>query len=339
MLKRIYAIFRARNLEFMRDRGSMSWNIVLPVALVFGLSFIFGGGDRPQYTIGVLQSAPDIDSSAHPFLQTRYMEFVAVQAEEDAYRKVARHQLDLLLQLGQPVRYWINPDSPKGYFAEIALLESNGSRPLQKEQISGDAVGYVDWLLPGILGMNMMFSCLFGVGYVVVRYRKNGFLKRLRATPLRAIEFVIAQVASRLMLIMSITVLIYLGTKYFLDTRMEGSYATLFIVAALGSISLVSLGLMVAARVTSEELAGGLLNIATWPMMMLSGVWFSLEAANDWVRTIANVFPLTHILDAARAVMLDGATLAEISPQLLTLATMSAVFLALGAAVFRWHPR
>ena len=339
MLKRIYAIFRARNLEFVRDRGSMSWNIVLPVALVFGLSFIFGGGDRPQYTIGVLQSAADIDSSAHPFLQTRYMEFVAVQAEEDAYRKVARHQLDLLLQLGQPVRYWINPDSPKGYFAEIALLESNGSRPLQKEQISGDAVGYVDWLLPGILGMNMMFSCLFGVGYVVVRYRKNGFLKRLRATPLRAIEFVIAQVASRLMLIMSITVLIYLGTKYFLDTRMEGSYATLFIVAALGSISLVSLGLMVAARVTSEELAGGLLNIATWPMMMLSGVWFSLEAANDWVRTIANAFPLTHILDAARAVMLDGATLAEISPQLLTLATMSAVFLALGAAVFRWHPR
>ena len=138
--------------------------------------------------------------------------------------------------------------------------------------------------------MNMMFSCLFGVGYVVVRYRKNGFLKRLGATPLRSIEFVIAQVASRLLLILSITTFVYAGTRYFLDTRMEGSHLTLFIVAAVGATSLISLGLLVAARVTSEELAGGLLNIATWPMMMLSGVWFSLEAASPWIRDLANIF-------------------------------------------------
>jgi ABC-type multidrug transport system permease subunit len=184
----------------------------------------------------------------------------------------------------------------------------------------------------------MMFSCLFGVGYVVVRYRKNGFLKRLRATPLRSVEFIIAQVASRLLLILSITVFVYLGTSYFLEIRMEGSHATLFLVAAAGAICLISLGLLVAARVTSEELAGGLLNLATWPMMLLSGVWFSLESASEWVRQVANVFPLTHILTAARAVMLDGATLGDIAPQLVLLLTMAAVFLGLGAAVFRWRP-
>ena len=339
MLNRIYAIFRARNLEFIRDRGSMSWNIILPVALMFGLSFIFGA-DRAEYTVGVLQSGTEIDASAHPFLETRYIQFVAVNDEADGFRRVARHQLDLLMQIVGQQRYWVNPDSPKGYFAELALLQADADAggDITKEQISGEPVRYVDWVLPGILGMNMMFSCLFGVGYVVVRYRKNGFLKRLRATPLRAIEFVIAQVASRLVLVTLITSFVFAGTKYFLDTRMDGSYITLFIVLVVGAVSLISMGLMIAARVTSEELAGGLLNMVTWPMMMLSGVWFSLEAANDAVRNIAKVFPLTHILDSARAVMLDGANLAAIAPQLIALLAMTAVFLVIGAVIFRWHP-
>jgi ABC-type multidrug transport system permease subunit len=338
MIKRIYAIFRARNVEFMRDRSSLSWNILFPVLLMFGLSFIFSSGDRALYTIGVLQQAEAIDHSRHAFLDTRYFEFVVVNDREDGFRKVARHQLDLLVEFGTPGRYWVNPDSPKGYFAELALLQSDSGKTINKEQIEGDAIRYVDWVLPGILGMNIMFSCLFGVGYVVVRYRKNGFLKRLRATPLRSVEFIIAQVGSRMLLILCITTFVYVGTRYFLDTRMEGSHVTLFIIAAVGSISLISLGLLVAARVTSEELAGGLLNLATWPMMMLSGVWFSLESASPWVKQFANIFPLTHILNSARAVMLDGATLSDIAPQLIALMAMSVVFLATGAAIFRWRP-
>jgi ABC-type multidrug transport system permease subunit len=340
MLKRIYAIFRARNLEFIRDRSSLSWNIILPVALMFGLSFIFGGEGRTQFTVGVVQAEEELDEQKHPFLATRYVRFVVVDDEKDGFRKISRHQLDLLVRFGTPSRYWVNPKSPKGYFVEFALLQSEapGGNRLQKSQITGDAVRYVDWVLPGILGMNMMFSCLFGVGYVVVRYRKNGFLKRLRATPLRSIEFVIAQVASRLMLIMVITTFVYIGTKYFLDTRMEGSHLTLFLLALTGAVALLSMGLLVAARVTSEEFAGGLLNLLTWPMMLLSGVWFSLESADPWVRNVANVFPLTHVLNSARAVMLDGATLIDIAPAILSLALMSVVFLGAGAAMFRWRP-
>jgi ABC-type multidrug transport system permease subunit len=339
MLKRIFAIFRARNLEFIRDRGTMAWNLILPVMLMFGLSFIFSV-DRPVYTVGVLQSDPDLDVAAHPFLETRYIDFVVITDEKIGFSRIARHQLDLLVQFEGRRQYWINPDSRKGYFVELVLLESDTGQniTLQKAQIEGDAVRYVDWVLPGILGMNMMFSSLFGVGYVVVRYRKNGFLKRLRATPLRALEFVIAQVFSRLALIVMITSFLYVGTKFFLDTRMDGSYLTLITVLIVGAISLISLGLMISARVTSEELAGGFLNMVTWPMMMLSGVWFSLESANDWIQQFSNIFPLTHVLDAARAVMIDGAGFVDIAPQLTTLVIMSALFLSFGALAFRWHP-
>ena len=317
----------------------MAWNLILPVMLMFGLSFIFSA-DRPVYVVGVLQSAAEIDVAVHPFLQTRYIDFVVINDEETGFSRIARHQLDLLVQFEGPQQYWINPDSRKGYFVELALLESGSGQgtTLVKAQIEGDAIRYVDWVLPGILGMNMMFSSLFGVGYVVVRYRKNGFLKRLRATPLRSLEFVIAQVASRLALIVMITSFLFFGTRFFLDTRMDGSYLTLLTVLIVGAICLISLGLMISARVTSEELAGGFLNMVTWPMMMLSGVWFSLESASEWVRRISDIFPLTHVLDAARAVMIDGAGFVEIAPQLTTLVIMSALFLSFGALAFRWHP-
>jgi len=338
MLRRIYAVFRARNREFLRDRGTLTWNLILPIALMFGLSFAFSN-DRDAYTVGVFQEAAEIDISEHAFFETSYINFVAYSNFDLALRKLSRHQLDLLVEIGERPRYWLNPESAKGYFAEIALLQagSTSKSSIRKQEVIGEAVAYADWLLPGILAMNMMFSCLFGVGYVIVRYRKNGFLKRLSATPLTSFEFIAAQVASRLVLILLITSFIYVGTHLLLDTRMEGSYFTLLLIAVVGAISLVSLGLVVSARVTSEELAGGLLNLINWPMMMLSGVWFSLEGAPDAVQTVANIFPLTHVLDSARAVMLDGATLLDVGPSLIALTALSAVFFAIGAKVFRWE--
>ena len=338
MFKRIFAVFVARNREFVRDRSSLAWNLLLPVALVFGLSYAFDG-QRDEYTVGVLQAEAEIDASAHPFLETRYVRFVPYANIEDAMLKVERHQLDLLVEIGPPTRYWINPTATKGYFVEFALLQSTATATSSviKEQVAGQPVRYADWILPGILGMNMMFSCLFGVGYVIVRYRKNGFLKRLRATPLTSFEFITAQVASRMVLIMLITTVVYTGTHLLLDTRMEGSYVTLFVVGLVGAISMISLGLVVSARVTSEELAGGLLNLINWPMMMLSGVWFSLEGTGETVQTISQIFPLTHVLKSARAVILDGATFAEVAPSLGAMLLLSAVFLAIGAWIFRWE--
>ena len=338
MFGRIYSIFKGRNREFLRDRASFTWNLLLPIVLMMGLSFAFND-DRDAYTVGVLQDAETIDTEQHPFLSIRYVRFVPTSDKEDALRKLSRHQLDLLVEFDDVPRYWVNPDSTKGHFVELALLQSGAAAPpaIEKEQIEGEPVRYVDWVLPGILGMNMMFSSLFGVGYVIVRYRKNGFLKRLRATPLTAFEFITAQVTSRMVLIMCITAFVYTGTHLFLDTRMDGSYFTLFLVALVGAISLVSLGLVVSARVTSEELAGGLLNLINWPMMLLSGVWFSLEGAGSFAQGFAKIFPLTHILNSARAVMLDGATLVDVAPSLLALIVMSAAFFAIGARIFRWE--
>ncbi|MGH8530082.1 MAG: ABC transporter permease [Nevskiales bacterium] len=336
-LKRIAALTRVRNLEFLRDRASLGWNILVPVLLVLGLAVVFGGPDKPLFKVAVLTDAPTLDAELHPFLGTRFVEFFRVEDEADSLSKVERHQIDMLLDLRiEPPRYWVNSTSPKGYFLE-RMLDAAPAQGFRRELVEGREIRYVDWLLPGILGMNMMFSCLFGVGYVIVRYRKNGYLKRLSATPLRAFEYIIAQVSSRLMLIMAITVAIFIGTDWIIHFRMEGRYINLFLVTLLGAASMIAMGLTIAARVTSEELAGGLLNLLSLPMMVVSGIWFSLEGREPWLQHLAAVFPLTHLIDAARAIMLDGAGLWQIRHQLLILLGMTVAFLTLGASWFRWR--
>ncbi len=333
MTQRLLAVLHARNLEFLRDRSTLIFTLLLPILLVIGMGFVFGGPERPLFKVGVL--APHIDPGAHPFLQERYVEFVALPQAQQALQKVRHQQVDLLVELTQPPRYWVNTDSPKGYIVEKLLLAA--APGAQRQPVSGAALRYVDWLFPGILGMNMMFSCLFGVGYVVLRYRKSGFLKRLHATPLSAFEFLSAQVLSRLGLILFVTIILYAGIRAIIGFHNAGSALLLLLLACVGALSMIALGLTIAARFSSEELVGGLLNLLTWPMMLLSGIWFSLEGSPRWVQWVAHIFPLTHVLDAARAVMLDGAGLAQITPHLLFLAATALAFLAFGAWSFRWR--
>jgi len=333
LIRRLLAVWHARNLEFVRDRPTLIFTVLLPVMLVVGMSFVFGGPERPVFKVGVI--GPRIDRQAHPFLRERYIEFVPIADEPSGIRKITHQQVDLLFALGAPPRYWVNTDSPKGYIAERLLLAAAPSSV--RQPVTGAALRYVDWLFPGILGMNMMFSCLFGVGYVVLRYRKSGFLKRLHATPLSAFEFLSAQVLSRLCLILFVTGVLFAGIGTIIHFRSAGNPALLLLVAVLGALSLIALGLTIAARFSSEEVVGGLLNLLTWPMMLLSGVWFSLEGSPQWVRWIADVFPLTHVLDAARAIMLDGAGVTQVIGDLIYLTCTALVFLAFGAWSFRWR--
>jgi ABC-type multidrug transport system permease subunit len=333
VIKRLAAVWHARNLEFVRDRRTMIFSLLMPIALVIGMSFIFGGKERPFFKVGVIAAV--IDKQAHPFLGERYVEFVPITDQATGLHKVTHQQIDLLLDLHGTTRYWVNTDSPKGYIVEKLLLASAAG--VQREPVTGAPVRYVDYLFPGILGMNMMFSCLFGVGYVVLRYRKSGFLKRLHATPLTAFEFLTAQVLSRLALIFFVTTVLYVGIGTIIHFQRTGSILLVILVGVLGALSMVAMGLTIAARFSSEEVVGGLLNLLTWPMMLLSGVWYSLEGSPRWVQWIASLFPLTHVLNAARAVMIDGAGLPEISTDLMYLGVTALVFLALGAWSFKWR--
>ncbi|MFT4724656.1 MAG: ABC-2 type transport system permease protein [Colwellia sp.] len=328
--KRFFAVVKARNIEFFRDRSSLGWNLFFPILMLAGLSFVFAGDGKAVYKVGVIDSKT-VQSS---FMETRYVDFIDYQDKALATVKLEQHAIDFLVDFSQK-SYWVNQGSPNSYLVEKIFLGQHNN--FQRLETYGKKIRYVDWVLPGILGMNMMFSCLFGVGYVIVRYRKNAVLKRLKATPLSAFEFVSAQLVSRIFIVMFMSSVVYIGCNFFFDFYMLGSYFDLFIIAVLGAISLISLGLLVASRSKSEELIGGLLNLTSWPMMLLSGVWFSLEGAPNAVKVFADFLPLTHLVAGARKVITEGSTLADISYHLTALLIMSTIFLALGSYLFSWN--
>lgn len=338
--KRIFAVFKARNLEFFRDKGSLSWSLLMPMLIIIAISAAFGGDGKPAYKVGVMSALPESEqlltaaSGQVEFFNLKHIEFVVYEDLAEAQEKVQRHGVDLLVDWQQQ-QYWVNQSSPQGYMVEQLLLGQN--LQYQKEVLIGKEVRYLDWLIPGILGMNIMFSSLFGASYVIVRYRKNSVLKRLKATPLKATEFIFAQVLSRVFVVMCMAFIVFTLCNYIFDFYMIGSYLDLVIVGLLGALCLISMGLLMACRSHSEELIGGLINVLTWPMMLLSGVWFSLEGASDFVVKISQIFPLTHMLNAARSIMIDGASLVDVQFEVILLSGLTLLFISLTGFLFKWE--
>jgi ABC-type polysaccharide/polyol phosphate export permease len=334
--RRILAVLRARNREFYRDKAGLGWNLLMPMLMILGFALLFSGTPQPLFTVGVI-AATEPAPATHPLLALPQLRIVREQDLTGAVDKVRRHQLDLLLDLGARPRYWVNEASAKGEVLERLLRSGPGHSDLLREPVRGRAIRYVDWVTPGVLATNIMFSSLWGVGWVIVRYRKNGVLRRLRATPLTAMEFLVAQVLSRLAIVMVANIAVFITADLLLDFPMRGSYLALLLVFLAGSVSMISIGLLVAARLRNEEMADGILNLISWPMMIGAGVWFSLEGTHPAAQAAAQLLPLTHLVDAARAIMLDGAALGAVLPQIAGLAGLSLALLLVAARLFRWQ--
>jgi len=341
----MWAMFVARNYEFFRDRAAFGWNFAFPFLIILGFGFIFGGREYQEFKVGLFPIAAGnefFQKSSIPlaFQTGKYLEFIPFTDLRSGEEKLRHQKIDILIDRHDPAHgYWINDSSPKGYIVEQLFLASltKGQTEAKKQVIQGLQVRYIDWLFPGILAMNMMFSALWGVGYVVVRYRKNGTLKRLKATPLTALEYLSAQMFSRIFLLMFTLAVVWLGSDLIFHFQVLGSYAALAFVFFLGGLSLCAMGLILAARGTSEEFTSGILNFITWPMMFLSEVWFSMEGAPGWLQNLANAFPLTHLLTAARKIMNDGASLSEVSTECFFMTLVTVVSLLLAAYLFSWN--
>jgi ABC-2 type transport system permease protein len=346
--KRLWTIFKARNYEFFRDREAFGWNFIFPFLIILGFAVIFKGDYQSAYKVGVFPVSTSvpieeaIGALPPSFSDIEAISWVGFESVDAGLKTLKHHKIDLLIEGDtNPLRYWASETSPKSKIVERLLLGSLSSGIPQaivdKKDIVGLPVRYIDWLFPGILGMNMMFSALYGVGWVVVRYRKNGVLKRLKATPLTAFEFLSAQLLSRIFVLMFTLTVVWIGSDWILDFTVYGNLFHLFLVFLTGSICMTALGLVVASRGTSEEFANGLLNFICWPMMFLSEVWFSIEGAPDWLKAFAKIFPLTHILTAARKVMNEGLGLLDVAPEMTILLSMTLLFLLGGASFFSWN--
>jgi ABC-2 type transport system permease protein len=215
--------------------------------------------------------------------------------------------------------------------------EADASRSPEVRHLEQAGSRYIDFLLPGMIGMGLMGGGMWGVGFVVVDMRVRKLLKRFLATPMRRSDFLLAVMTSRLMFTLAdIGILLLFGYLAF-GIRTQGSYFNLAIVTLLGGAAFAGIGLLVASRVQTIETVSGLMNLVMLPMWILSGVFFSSERFPAAVQPLINLLPLTALNQALRGIMLEGESLAVLWPQLAILTAYTVITFAVALRIFRWR--
>ncbi len=331
---RFWAVFVARNREFFRDLGALGWVFAFPFLLLFSFHYVFNVDHMSPYKVAWI-------SPAQPE-GFRSLEEINLTELDSALEKLRFHKVDLVIQLqnGQ-YEIWQNRQSPRSQLAWL-LLKGEWSqelpRPVQLRQVTGQAIRYADWLLPGLIAMNLLWMSLWGVGWVIVRHRKLGILKRLKASPVTAFEYLLAQILSRLIVLAFTGLVTFVGAYLISPYPIVGSLWDLGVLYMVGCFCHCAIGMIIAARMQSEELANGLLNLITYPMIFVSEIWFSLEGSPAWVIELAHWTPLWHLSDGMRRILFEGANLAQLSGSLWIFSLLSGLSLMIGSWLFRWNP-
>jgi ABC-type multidrug transport system permease subunit len=334
----------ARVREFSREPEVLFWVYGFPLLLAFGLGIAFAGREPERPKVDVVDG-PAAAELADILRADQFT--VGVDSELQCRDRLVKGKTALVLaprptELG----YIYDPTRSDSvlarYWAEATLLRSTAATAAihlqaKDEPLEKPGTRYIDFLLPGLLGMNLMGGGLFGVGFVLVDMRVRKLFKRLLATPLRHSDFLLSLLASRLLFMVPEMVLLLLAGWLWFGVPMHGSIGTLLATIFLGGTAFAGLGLLLGCRAEKTETISGYINLVMLPSYLLSGVFFSSERFPDAVQPLIQAMPLTQLNDALRAVMLEGAGVAEVGWRLGILALWTVVCFALGLRWFRWR--
>ena len=339
-------ILDVRMKELRREPEVIFWVFGFPILLALGLGIAFRNkpadviavaivsGPESQNALSLIQRSPG-GSSIH----------ADVLDETIALRGFRLGRYDLVIESGNAggYTYRYDPARPESVLARALVDDSLQAGAGRKDPLPTSAMAfsepgsrYIDFLIPGLLGMNLMNAAMWGIGFALVDMRQRKLLKRFVATPMRRSDFLLALLSSRLLLMLiEVGLLLGFGVLAF-HMRVLGSWLSILLIGAIGAISFGGLGLLTASRAQKIESASGLMNLVMMPMWIFSGVFFSGERFPAMVQPFIKALPLTALNDALRATILEGASLASQSGRILIMVLWGGISFALALRWFRW---
>lgn len=329
-MQHILTIFRFRAIEFWREPGALSWNLLLPLALVVLLSLGFNPERQNWYRIAVIGEAVNVPARLLdlPGVELKYFQTHVMGAQVLSQRSV-----DALIDL-HVKQAWLDNTTTKG-----AILSELLKEDFPKQTVPAiKSLRYIDWLLPGIVALNILYNCLFGVGFTLIRYRRQGYLKRLGVTPLSRANFLLGQMLTRLLVTLLASALLIIAAHFVLGTTLPPNIFTMFLLIVVATFCFMGIGLIVGAIFRSEELGWGILEVISSGLMFLSGIWFSLDTAHPFLKQLSEILPLQYFVTALREVWLHGANLWDpaLVSAFLHLLGLGIAFFATGWAFFHF---
>jgi ABC-2 type transport system permease protein len=335
-------LFKARLREFIREPETVFWVYAFPVLLAIGLGIAFRNRPAERVFVDVQQHA-SAEGVART-LRNKPDFVVAIHSKPECLDRLRLGKSALVVVPGDPYTFFFDPTRPESALArqqvDDTLQRAAGRQdplPTADRYITEPGTRYIDFLIPGLLGMNLLAGSLWGVGYVIVDMRVRKLLKRFAATPMKRSHFLWSALGGRMaFMIPEIAVILGAGVILF-GFPIRGNIFAIVFLSLLGATSFTGLGLLVACRAQKLETVSGLMNLVMMPMWLLSGVFFSPERFPDILQPFIKILPLTHFNYALRAVILEGASLSSQFWRLAVIAAWGGISYFLTLRWFRWN--
>ncbi len=332
----------ARVREFLREPEALFWTFLFPILISLALAVAFPTTAANAVIVGVTPGA-----AAEPLRRSLaaidgiVVREVPADGEQRALREGDVH---LIVGATVPPTYRFDPAREESRVARLVVdnaLKTAAGRvdPWQatEQPVSIAGSRYIDWFIPGLVGLSLMSNGMWGVGFPITQARMRTLLKRFVARPMRRRDYLLAHMFARLLGVPpEVGLPLAFGVLAF-GMPINGSLTAIVVVGLSGALTFASLGLLLASRARTFEAISGLMNLAMLPMWILSGIFFSAANFPQAMQPFVQALPLTALIDALRAVVLDGATLVDVSPELALLAAWAVIPFAVALRLFRWR--
>ena len=339
-------LLMARMLELKREPEVVFWVFVFPLLLALGLGIAFRNKPADAVSVAIVAGPGSSEAQAMLARSPQHERFKPqVLSADEAHKGFRLGKFDLVIEGDSKggFQYRYDPARPETVLAKTEVNDALQSAAGRKDAVSTTAVTssepgsrYIDFLIPGLLGMNLMNSGMWGIGFALVDMRQRKLLKRFVGTPMRRGDFLLAIMTSRLLLmVIEIGLLLLFGVVFF-HMRVLGSIFSIALLGGLGSLTFGGVGLLTASRAQKIESISGLINLVMMPMWIFSGVFFSYERFPAVIHPLIKALPLTALNDALRASILEGTPLLQQWPRLLVLVLWGGISFVLALKWFRW---
>jgi ABC-type multidrug transport system permease subunit len=328
--------------EFTREPEALFWVFAFPIVLAFALGLAFKNRGAQVVRIGV-EAGPGAEVLAKTLDDAPQIEARVYHAAE-ARNRLRTGRVALVAIPGEAVVFRYDSTRQESVVARLIVddvLQAAGGRQdvraVRDERVTEPGARYIDFLIPGLLGMNIMGTGMWGVGFAIVKSRNQKLLKRLLASPMKKRDYMLSHMLARLVFLgLEVASLLVFGSLMF-GVPMRGSLVAVALVVVVGALSFSGLGLLVASRAQTIEGVSGLMNLVMVPMWICSGVFFAYSNFPDAMQPFIHALPLTELNDALRAVIIDGASLAQVAAPVAAMGAWALATFGISLRIFRWQ--
>lgn len=326
--------------QFWREPGSLLWTLAFPIGLAAALGLGVSRSRTPIYRIGIDSETPLLLSRLKQ-VKTNFN--YQVLPWKEGVKALQRGQILIFITVDSATNAVAYLDNTNSQAAQALMALENAclkqqvtKDPFQIVPVTAHGHRYIDFLVPGLLAMSIMNSCLWGIGWALVEYRMKKFLYRMIATPMRKTDFLLAQIITRVILLAIELGLLLTFAYWFFDVQLQGSWIAFITMVLAGTWSFSGMAFLLSSRTAKTAIANGIINAITLPMTLVSGIFFSYEGFPEWLQVVIRWLPLTLLTDNLRGIFNEAYSLWQVLTPAALLVGLGSTLFAIALKIYKW---